>query len=258
MKLAAVSYLNTKPFLEGLHTHPIASELEILECVPSECARLFLDRACEVALVPAAALLQLPQAHLLDKWCIGAAGQVDSVYLFSQVPIPEVTHLVPDSHSLTSNLLARILMTHHWRKPVTLLPHGNWAEDIRDTTAGVVIGDKAVQARHRYAYRYDLAEAWHSYTGLPFVFAVWVYWPNQVTAVQRTALEAAFTLGQQSRHAVAEKWAHHFGLSSLEALHYFEHSISYELDAAKQQALARYLQLGAQLERTTSPDLVIG
>jgi chorismate dehydratase len=258
MRLAAVSYLNTKPFLEGLRLDAAMADLEVVEAVPAECARLFLSEQCDVALVPAAALLQLPKAHLLERWCIGAAGQVDSVYIFSQVPIGQVTHLIPDTHSLTSNLLARVLLAEHWQQPVTLLEGADWQTGIAGTTAAVVIGDKAVQARHAYAYKYDLAAAWQAHTGLPFVFAVWVYWPHRVPLATRKALEHAFELGLRQRRAVAEKWATQFGLSTLEALHYFEHSISYELDGPKQAALASFLHKGAQLAQQASPDLVIG
>src|SRR5439155_1001911 len=42
------------------------------------------------------------------------------------------------------------------------------------TTAGVVIGDRALEQRLTSPYIYDLAEAWRNFTGLPFVFAAWI------------------------------------------------------------------------------------
>jgi len=45
---------------------------------------------------------------------------------------------------------------------------------IQGTTAGVVIGDRALEQRRTSPYIYDLAGAWKAMTGLPFVFAAWV------------------------------------------------------------------------------------
>ncbi len=54
----------------------------------------------------------------------------------------------------------------------------NAKEDFRTaitgTTAGIVIGDRALEQRKISAYVYDLGTAWKEHTGLPFVFAAWV------------------------------------------------------------------------------------
>jgi len=252
-RVCAVSYLNTKPFLEGLKQAFDPGELAVDLRVPSACAEAFAQGQCELALVPAASLLLLEEPQLLPHYCIGAEGQVDSVYLFSQVPIQEVETLNLDAHSMTSNALARILLRELWQRPVAFTHH-DWQQAIGGTTAGVVIGDKAVAAKAQYRYAYDLAAAWQQLTGLPFVFAVWVYEASRISQPMLARILAAFAQGLARRQQVARQWAPRFSLSEEQARHYLEHSISYNLDAAKQQALDLFLQKAKPLMQIGQAD----
>ena len=96
--------------------------------------------------------------------------------LVSMVPIEEIETIVLDYQSRTSVLLVRILARDYWK----ISPH--WQnggvkyiqEDIKGTTAGVIIGDRVFEAETKFPYVYDLGEAWKAHTGLDFVFACWV------------------------------------------------------------------------------------
>jgi predicted solute-binding protein len=50
----------------------------------------------------------------------------------------------------------------------------DFSEHIEGTTAGLVIGDRALEQRKQSAYVYDLGEAWKNMTGKSFMFAAWV------------------------------------------------------------------------------------
>ena len=52
--IAAVSYLNTVPFIYGIR-HADKLQAELLLAPPSACARNFIDRKADIALVPAGA-----------------------------------------------------------------------------------------------------------------------------------------------------------------------------------------------------------
>ncbi len=80
-----------------------------------------------------------------------------------------------DYQSRSSVRLATLLLKEFWQKDVILAAAPeDYIERISDTTAGVIIGDRALEQRHNFAYIYDLARAWNDWTGLPFVFAAWV------------------------------------------------------------------------------------
>lgn len=174
--MAAVSYLNTKPLLYGIKHHPIINDIELIEDYPSKIATLLIEDKVDMGLIPVAATLKLPSWHIVSDYCIGSNGIVASVCLFSEVPIEEVREVLLDYQSKTSVNLAKVLLKEYWRKDVKLIDATG--EDYRDcikgTTAGVVIGDRALQQRLKSKFIYDLGEAWKNHTGMPFVFAAWI------------------------------------------------------------------------------------
>ena len=50
----------------------------------------------------------------------------------------------------------------------------HYRQEIKGTTAGLVIGDRAFEQRKISTFIYDLGSEWRTITGLPFVFAAWV------------------------------------------------------------------------------------
>lgn len=246
MRICAVSYLNTRPFLYGLAQvfHP--EELQIETRVPSACATAFARGEADLALVPVATLPELKPEGILPNWCIGADGQVDSVFICSNEDILQIQSLIQDQHSRTSNLLAAILLQNHWKNPVTILPARDGAWKNPETGSGyVIIGDKAVQARKSFRYVYDLATEWKSYCGLPFVFAAWVYRGLNEEQIKR--VDQAFSIGMKALQHVAAESGPEFGMTAAEAWHYYTQSLSYTFDDAKQEAIRRYLTEGAQI-----------
>lgn len=87
----------------------------------------------------------------------------------------QVEKIYLDYQSRTSVMLARVLLRDYWKKDVVFeqAPE-NYIDKIEDTTAGVIIGDRALQQLPGFKYIYDLSSAWKDHTGLPFVFAAWV------------------------------------------------------------------------------------
>lgn len=175
LKLAAVSYLNTKPFIFGLQHFSKTLDIDLNTFEPHLCAQQLINNQAQVGLVPVAALSKIPNAQIISNYCIGAIQQVDSVLILSQVPIENISHLYLDYQSRTSVALAQILLKHYWKKEVILLKSQPGFENkINQTTAAVIIGDRALHLKHKFSYCYDLATAWHSYKQLPFMFAAWV------------------------------------------------------------------------------------
>ena len=255
IRLAVVSYLNSRPFVEGLRQVFAPDELEVIERVPAQCGRAFVEGEVQVALLPIGALLQLPEATLLPEMCIGAAGSVDSVFVVSQVPLAQVTAIHADAQSLTSNGLAQVLLAHHWRRPLPWLPPLADLAQLPHGHATVVIGDRALDAPRRFAHVVDLAAAWHDYTGLPFAFAAWAVRPGILSADQLTRLQLAFAWGLAHRPQVAQRWAAQHGADPAATTHYLMHAIDYRLDAPKLEAIRRYVAELADLRGAPLPHI---
>jgi chorismate dehydratase len=71
---------------------------------------------------------------------------VASVCIFSEVPIHEIKEVLLDYQSRTSVRLARILLKEFWNvDPILTDAKEDFREHISGTTAGVVIGDRALE-----------------------------------------------------------------------------------------------------------------
>ncbi len=238
IRVGAVSYLNTKPLLYGIKRHPVIQEIELVEDYPAKIAQMLIDDEVDVGLIPVAATLKLKEWHIVGNYCIGSEGPVASVCMFSQVPMEQVERIYLDYQSRTSVNLAKILLREYWKKEVELVDATgeDFREEIKGTTAGVVIGDRALQQRLQSKYIYDLAEAWKLHTGLPFVFAAWI--ANKklpLEFVQRFNEANAMGLRHLSE-VVAEN---PFAIYDLDK--YYRQNIGYELTGQKLKGLETFL-----------------
>jgi len=153
----------------------VLDELEMLVDFPANLATSLSQGTIDMALLPVAVLPSIPNARIVSDFGIAADGEVASVAIFSEVPLEQVEQVYLDYQSRTSVRLAQILLRHYWKKDVVYLPAPtDYIDQIKGTTAGVIIGDRALIARGKFAYHFDLAAAWKELTGLPFVFAAWV------------------------------------------------------------------------------------
>jgi len=174
LQVAIVNYLNTKPFIYGLSQSAYGKEFERHEIMPSLCAQWYLQGKADIALVPVGALGSFPD-EMINEFGIASDGPVASVCLLSEVPVQQVKKLILDYQSSTSVTLARILLDQFWKlKPSFLEGFTGFETRIQGETAGLVIGDRAILLKSKFQYVYDLGEEWKNFTGLPFVFAVWL------------------------------------------------------------------------------------
>lgn len=238
IRVAAVSYLNTKPLLYGIKNHPVMNDIELIEDYPSRIAQLLIEDKVDIGLIPVAATTRLNSWYINTDYCIGADGPVASVCIFCDVPIEEIEKVFLDYQSRTSVSLAKVLLKEYWKKEVEFIDASgeDFREQIKGTTAGVVIGDRALEQRLKSKYIYDLGEAWKQHTGLPFVFAAWISkrkLPEEF--VQR--FNEANEQGINDIDEVVKKFI--FEAYSLDT--YFKKNISYKLDEKKVKGLQLFL-----------------
>jgi chorismate dehydratase len=239
IRVAAVSYLNTKPLLYGIKRHPVLNEIELIEDYPSKIAQMLIDDQVDVGLVPVAATLRLADWNIVTDYCIGSNGAVASVCIFSQVPMEEIETIYLDYQSRTSVNLARVLLRDYWKKEVRLIDAKgeDYREKITGTTAGVVIGDRALEQRLKSKYIYDLGEAWKDFTGLPFVFAAWIA-NKKLSDEFITSFNEANALGlHHLDEVIAENPFPVFDLRT-----YYTKCISYELNEEKRKGMEMFLE----------------
>jgi chorismate dehydratase len=175
IKISAVSYTNTKPFLYGLQHSSIKDKIDLSLDMPSDCAQKLIDDVVDIGLIPVAATLNLPQWEIVSAYCIGAVGAVNSVFIFSNCDIKDVKRVQLDPESRSSNNLGRVLLENYWKvQPELIVNAPDYSRSTHNQTAFVQIGDRTFGKKDQYQYVYDLAEEWQKFTGLPFVFAAWI------------------------------------------------------------------------------------
>ena len=241
IKITAVSYLNTFPFVFGIKTSGELDDIELRLRVPSMCAEELRSGIADLALVPAGALPDIPGYRIITDYCIGAVTDVKSVLLLSQKPIDELTDIHLDYDSRTSVALVRILAKHFWK----INPH--WiplASGVADKAAGieslVAIGDKTFHLVSQYPYVYDLAGEWIRFTGLPFVFAVWATCKDLPEGFL-ARFNQSLKYGIDHTNEVPD-FFHNQIPPHVDPLKYLKNDISYPLDSRKREGLNQYLR----------------
>jgi chorismate dehydratase len=138
---------------------------------PSKIAAMLINNEIDLGLVPVAVIPELNEHYVVSDYCIGCDGEVGSVCLFSNVPLSEIKKVLLDYESKTSIELLKILIKEYWKiGPVLEFAAKDYRNEINGSTAGLVIGDRALEQRKISTYFFDLGLEWKKFTGLPFVF----------------------------------------------------------------------------------------
>lgn len=240
VRISIVSYLNSRPFVYGLKNFSFSEDVEISEDIPSVCADKLIDGRADIGLVPVAALPLIPNSQIISDYCIGANGEVRSVLLLSDVPIEKIKTVLLDYQSRTSIMLTRILFKEHWKfSPEFISAKVGYEKDITGSTAGVVIGDRAMEMRSGFKYVYDLSAEWEKMTSLPFVFACWVSSKN-LSDKFIGEFNSALSNGLNKIDVIAEKEKSSH-LTVVEIKNYLNECIDYSLDGKKREAMELFL-----------------
>ncbi len=234
VRIAAVSYLNTIPFLYGIRHAGNDLCAELLLSPPAGCAEALRRNEVDIALLPSAEVPNIPGIHLIGNHCIGAVDAVRTVVLMSDAPMEKIRRIYLDPHSRTSVALARILARESWKIAPEWVAMEGFDGVGSDPEGGyVLIGDKVFGYEGRMAHTWDLSHEWYAMTGLPFAFAVWVA-RDGVDPETVAALEAALDYGVAH---IPEASREDNRVDYATAVDYLTHCIDFTLDAPKRRAL---------------------
>lgn len=184
-KFASVAFANAVLWTHRMHE--ICPEAEISVATPARLTAMLTSGSVDAALIPVVDLFANPELKMVDNIGLSADGNVTSVLLKCCRPLESIRTAACDRNSRTSNILAQILLRHHFHLDVTMVPDNTDKPDAR-----VVIGDRALCSEVAPYGDYDLAGEWKLMTGLPFVFAVWAcrkdctYADKMAQVLQRT------------------------------------------------------------------------
>ncbi len=226
MRIGRIPYINCYPVYGAIDRGIVPLDGLLIDGVPSALNARMAAGELDVSVVSAVEYARQASRYLLlPDLAISCDGPVRSVLLFSKRPAEALSghRVLLSRSSMTSVALLRLLFEHVWRVTPELAPGDAELSDLsrlhdESHEARLVIGDAALLlgATHlavetetpeepRYPYVYDLGGEWKRWTGLPFVFAVWV--------AQRST-PVAQSLAVHARLIESRDW----GLAHLDAL----------------------------------------
>lgn len=242
IKISAVSYLNTKPFLKGFEKSNYKHLFEIHLDYPAESANKLIQNKVDIALIPVVVLPQIKTPHIISNFGIGALGKVKTVCLFSNSPLEKIETIYLDYQSKTSVQLIQILSKYYWKiNPKFKEGELGYEKNIEKNAAALVIGDRTIELFGRYSYVYDLSEAWLDFCGLGFIFALWVAskpLPTEMIKILETAFKNGLELIDE---VVDENKIFNNPYFSVEK--YLKENIHYELEPIQFRGLEKFREL---------------
>lgn len=185
MRIGRIPYINCYPVYGAVDRGIVQLDAEIVNGVPTALNAMMQERQLDVSVVSAVEYASnSPRYLLLPDLAISCDGPVQSVMLFSSRPAGELggRNVLVSRSSMTSVALLDLLFDEVWHARPRFVPGDAEVGDVARLTPGVdarlVIGDAALLLRNlpsdEHQYAYDLGSVWKEWTGLPFVFAVWV------------------------------------------------------------------------------------
>lgn len=248
IKISAVSYTNTYPFIYGLENSSIINHIHLEKDIPSVCAQKLTENKVDIGLIPVAVIPKLNHYEIISDYCIGASGSVRSVILASFKPLDEIDTIYLDYHSRSSVMLTRILAKKFWNINVkwTGTTEG-FEKRLKENEAAVIIGDKALRAENNFNYTYDLAEEWIKYTSLPFVFAAWVTNRN-LGDTFKTEFNNALQFGLSNLDKVISNSDFSVLPEHIKPIDYLTKNIDFEFDKNKKEGLNLFLKYASEFQ----------
>jgi chorismate dehydratase len=273
MRIGRIPYINCYPVYGAVDRGVVQLDGDIIDGVPSALNRQMAEGSLDVSVISAVEYARDAKRYLLlPDLAITSDGPVRSVVLFSKRPASELQgrRVLVSRSSMTSVALLELLFEHVWDAKPAFIPADAELADIdrfADTEhdARLVIGDAALhlwsRLRHpaeyephpglsAYRYAYDLGAEWKNWTGLPFVFAVWV--AQRSTPVQDSLAVHANLIQSRDwgiRHldTLAAQAAVATGVNKRECLEYLsglDYGLSYEHLAGLTEFFRRLVAAG--------------
>lgn len=241
LRIGSVPYLNARPLVEGLEGVRFA--------VPSRLARQFRQGEVDVALVPSFESVRSPGCVVVPGPCIASPGPVDSVFLFSREPLHQARRVLLDESSVTSAALTRVLLLERYGVEAEFEPCPPDVDPRAvDADAVLLIGDRALKAPRDNLVVSDLALLWREWTGLPFVFAVWLARDASAAEAVGPELRAARERGLAARERIAREAADQMGLPPGLLFRYLTERLTYDFGEPEREALELFASHCRRLE----------
>ena len=245
-RIAASSYLNTAPLIWSfLHGSKQSAVKLFTHQAPARCAEMLASGEVEAALVPVIEYQRIPDIAIVPDVCVGSRSAVRSVVIASKLNnLKKIKRVALDDSSRTSVALVKIIFREFlgFEPEWQLLPP-DLRSMLEHNDAALIIGDPAMKIPRDQFRIFDLATLWHDFTGLGFVFAMWMAGTNQAEKVRAIDFKAVRDEGLAHLDEIAAGYEDQPALSSHEIKDYLTRNIAFQMDDNMMKGLKLYFEL---------------
>jgi chorismate dehydratase len=252
IRIAASSYLNTAPLIWSFLHGSKQNAVELFtHKAPSRCAEMLSNGEVAAALVPVIEYQRMPDIAIVPGVCVGSRSAVRSVVIASkQNNLKKIRRVALDDSSRTSVGLVKIIFREFLGfEPEWQTSPPDLRSMLEHNDAALIIGDPAMKIpRDKYRV-FDLATLWHDFTGLGFVFAMWMARTNAAAEVRAIDFAAARDEGLANLDQIAAGYEDK-SLTPKEIHDYLTQNIAFQMDEDMLKGLELYFQLAEQHKLT--------
>ncbi len=242
MVVGTVPYLNAAPLVAWFRTpEGRQSGVDLVSDVPSRLAHMVRKGEVACALVSSIELLRRRDWQAVADIAIASTGEVLSVRLFSKVPLERVRSVALDTSSLTSAALVQVLFARYWQAQPEYIPSlPDLDRMLKRADSALLIGDKGMLAQGEGLIVADLGEEWYRWTGLPFVWALWLGKAERIRSSLVETLVRAREWGLSHLDQIIRSETARLGCDESLVRRYLCDVMQYQLTPAHEEALVRF------------------
>jgi chorismate dehydratase len=247
LRVSVVQYLNSVPLVWGMLHGEQQGKYELQFASPAGCADAVRQRKADIGVVPSIEYQRMEHMQILTGISIASKEEAKSVLLLSKVPIAKVQNVAVDNSSRTSAALLRVLMRKFYSRWINIHPAAPRPEEMfKRADAALLIGDPALTYDGQVPEIYDLAAEWKRFTGLPFVFALWIGHEDLNLSKHHLDFEQSRDYGLAHLDDIAAEYAPKLNMRPQGVKAYLANNIDYSLDEENRQGLRLFYKLARE------------
>ncbi|HVF21838.1 MAG TPA: menaquinone biosynthesis protein [Pyrinomonadaceae bacterium] len=244
-RLAASSYLNSAPLIWSFLHGSKRGQVDFVEAVPARCAQLLSQAEVEGALVPVFEYQRIVGGALVPDVCVGSQKEVLSVVLVSKdTELENIRSIALDESSRTSATLVKVIFREFLdREPAWTVRTPNLEEMLEKTDAALIIGDPGMTFPRHGLKVWDMASLWRKFTGLGFVFAMWMIADQAVERARNVDFAGARDEGVAQVAEIVAEYEKKIPMPVNELRKYLTENIVFHVDDSMKRGLQLYFEL---------------
>ncbi|HEU4713764.1 MAG TPA: menaquinone biosynthesis protein [Pyrinomonadaceae bacterium] len=237
-RLAASTYLNSAPLIWSFLHGSKRGTVDFIDAVPARCAQLLSQNEVDAALIPVIEYQRIPGGAIVPDVCVGSKEEVLSVVLVSKnTQLEDIRSVALDESSRTSATLVKVIFREFLqREPEWTTTSPKLDEMLNRNDAALIIGDPGMTFPRTGLKVWDMATLWRNYTGLGFVFAMWMARNEAIDVDFAGARDEGVTKIDEIIDAYKDR-------IPMDLRRYLTENIVYRIDESMERGLQLYFEL---------------